>query len=80
MKATVDRFESDMAMLLTRGCERKAQYPHRSPSRGHQGKRYQISITIDQKETDNSTLWISRLIDRLKRESRRISLVQDQEE
>jgi hypothetical protein len=83
MKATVDRLEGDMAVLLVRDDESiKFNMPITLLPEGVQeGDILDILITIDEKATDDAKERVSGLIERLKRKNQEGSgLIQDPEE
>jgi hypothetical protein len=82
MKATLDRFEGNMAVLLVRDDESiKFNVPIiLLPDGVREGDILDISITIDEKATDDSKARGSSLMERLKRKGQDgPGLVQDPE-
>lgn len=80
MKATLDRFEGDMAILLVRDDESiKFNVPVTLLPEGCQeGDILDISITRDERTTEDSKARVSSLMERLKRKSQEGSgLIQD---
>jgi Protein of unknown function (DUF3006) len=71
MKATVDRFEGDVAVLLLRNDESiKFDMPLALLPEGvREGDILDILITIDEKATDESIARVSSLMERLKRKN-----------
>lgn len=71
MKATVDRIENDMAVLLTRD-DRVIRFNipiTLLPEGVREGDVLEISITIDENATDDAKERVSRLMERLKRKN-----------
>lgn len=73
MKATLDRIEGDMAVLLFRDDESiKFDIPLALlPEDVHEGDILDILITIDEKATEDSKSRVSSLIERLKSKKNR---------
>jgi hypothetical protein len=78
MKATVDRFEGDMAVLLVDESIRFNMPVAMLPNGVREGDVLEISIIIDEKATKDAKVRVSSLMERLKRKGS--GIIQEPEE